>query len=111
MVNMFRNNIGEVFALYDPTPGEINKGTNGLWKPLLKVNNDLEAFKLHAKRYLDNYKAYSDEPMVYFSDDYKLFYILDSWNYITDFSKRTLSKGAFYGDQEQPGKSLELWDI
>ena len=109
MVGMFRENIGCVFALYDPKPGEIKQGTNGSYKPLIKVNNDLEKFKFHAKKYIDNYKAYSDEPMVYFDNDYKLFYIIDSWNYITDSSKRTFSKGAFYG-QEQPAKSLDLVD-
>lgn len=105
MVNFIRANTGRVFALYDPPPGKLIK-VKGLDRQLLlKVPGlkDPEALKFHLKHYISNYKLYPDEPMVTFSEDYRLIKIEESWNTRTTITKFTGYRGRFYDAQGQAG--------
>lgn len=96
MVDFFNKNVGSVFALYDPKPGEIVKHPDGTYRPIYKANTNIKRLLEHVERYITNYKLYQDLPMVTISNDYKLLKITESWNNQDFFKHTTLSRGAFY---------------
>jgi len=95
MVEFFQDNVGGVFALYDPKPMELYKYPDGKFKPIHKANNNIDKLLIHVKRYLDNYKLYTDLPQVTISNDYKHLKIDKSWKNVSTTST-SFNRGVFY---------------
>jgi len=89
LVEFIRANKGRVFALYTPEPGTMIQ-PRGMEKQELKKIPGLknkEALIYHCKHYINNYKLYTDEPQIEFSNDYKKLIIKNSWKQQTTITK------------------------
>ena len=80
MVNYIRGNVGGVLALYDPKPGELAKNYAGQYVQIIRATDNLEEFKEFVFRYCDNYKYFSDFPVLEFNEEFTLCFIKPSFD-------------------------------
>ena len=93
LIDFIRANKGRVFALYTPEAGTMIQ-PKGMAKQELKKLPGLqnkEALIYHCKHYINNYRLYLDEPILEFSDDYKILRIKKSWKQTITITKSILS--------------------
>lgn len=96
MVNYIRENVGGVLALYDPKPGELAKNYAGQFIQVIRATDDLEEFKELVFHYCDNYKYFSDYPILEFNEDYTLAYIKPSFDsQLEEFREKVLPTKRF----------------
>jgi len=69
MVNYIRGNVGGVLALYNPRPGELVKNHNGEYVKPIRATEDLEQFESFVYRYCQNYRFYTDYPIIEFNNE------------------------------------------
>tara|TARA_R110000796_G_scaffold73842_2_gene165875 strand:+ start:4011 stop:4508 length:498 start_codon:yes stop_codon:yes gene_type:complete len=105
MVGYILENVGGVLALYTPKKGELVKNNLGkLVRPVQGTNN-VEQFRDFIKKYIDNYKAYPDYPIIEYNEEKTLLIIRESFNSIAGQIK-TRDRGRFYDKDEESARDI-----